>query len=47
MYTVIAVTRHFIILLAPNGRRERIHTRVKAALEKGATLTEEQVSALR
>ena len=47
MYTVIAVTRHFIILLTPNGQRERIHTQEKAAIEKGAALTEEQVSALR
>ena len=47
MYTVIAVTRQFIILLRPDGQRERIHTRAKAELEKGATLTEEQVAALR
>jgi hypothetical protein len=47
MYTVIAVTRQLIILLRPDGQRERIHTQEKAALEKGATLTEEQVAALR
>ena len=44
--TVIAVTNRFVIAVDADGRRERVETPGRAAVEKGDTLTREAMLAL-